>query len=165
MELIRFKEIFEGLYQAPSRTPAVGHYNNMVYGFIMLLFIGFNRVWHFSVYPDRLDVMFDISCGKTSICCDILAIVNSLGINQGKSLLEVMSAMRERVWHLCEIEYRAIHTDSAKIFFMKSRIQLCIRLWVDFNTAQLLALFRLVRVRKGKEIDGIKPTHPSTPSF
>lgn len=37
--------------------------------------------------------------------------VNLLGINQGKSLLTVMSAVRERVWHLCEIEYRAIHID------------------------------------------------------
>ena len=46
MELIRFKEVFEGLYQAPSRTPDRGH-SAMVYGFIMLLFIGFNRVWHF----------------------------------------------------------------------------------------------------------------------
>ena len=31
--------------------------------------------------------------------------------NQGKSLLEVMSALRERVWHVCEIEYRRIHID------------------------------------------------------
>ena len=37
--------------------------------------------------------------------------VDSLGINQGKSLLEVMSALRERVWHVCEIEYRRIHID------------------------------------------------------
>jgi hypothetical protein len=34
-----------------------------------------------------------------------------MGINQGKSLLAVMSALRERVWHLCEIDYRAIHID------------------------------------------------------
>ena len=40
-QLIRFKEIFEGLYN----PPAMGHHS-MVYGFIMLLFIGFNRVWH-----------------------------------------------------------------------------------------------------------------------
>ncbi len=37
--------------------------------------------------------------------------VNSLGINQGKSLLMVISALRERVWHICKISYEAIHTD------------------------------------------------------
>jgi len=80
MELIKFKEIFEGLYIAPKRRPCMGHYP-MVCGVIMLLFIGFNRVWHF------------------------------LYIQTEMSLLKVMSALRERVWHLCEIEYETIHLD------------------------------------------------------
>jgi len=37
--------------------------------------------------------------------------VDSLGLNQGKSLLMVMSALRERVWHLCETCYETIHID------------------------------------------------------
>ena len=43
MDLVKFKEIFDGLYIAPSRKPVLGHYN-MVYGLLILLFIGFNRV-------------------------------------------------------------------------------------------------------------------------
>jgi hypothetical protein len=109
-ELVRFKEIFDTLYKPPSREPALGHYS-MVYGLLLLLFIGFNRVWHF-IY-----IQFD------SMLCSVFSVVklpyvttywryvDSLGLNQGKSLLMVMSALRERVWHLCEIYYETIHID------------------------------------------------------
>lgn len=102
MELIRFREIFEGLYQAPSRTPDMGHYA-MVYGFIMLLFIGFNRVWHFLYIQTDSMLCSIFYVVKLPFVATYWRYVNSLGINQGKSLLEVMSALRERVWHLCEI--------------------------------------------------------------
>ncbi len=46
MDAVKFKEIFDGFYKPPGRIPELGHYN-MVYGIIMLLFIGFNRIWHF----------------------------------------------------------------------------------------------------------------------
>jgi len=46
MDVVQFKEIFEEFYRAPGRRPELGHYN-MVYGVILLLFIGFNRIWHF----------------------------------------------------------------------------------------------------------------------
>jgi len=110
MELIRFKEIFEGLYNPPTRTPEMGHHN-MVYGFIILLFIGFNRVWHF-LYIQMDSMLCSIfHVVKLPFVTTYWRYVNSLGINQGKSLLEVMSALRERVWHVCEIEYRTIHVD------------------------------------------------------
>lgn len=110
MELIRFKEIFEELYTPPSRTPDMGHHN-MVYGFIMLLFIGFNRVWHFLYIQtdSMLCSIFHVS--KLPFVTTYWRYVNSLGINQGKSLLMVMSALRERVWHVCEIGYKTIHID------------------------------------------------------
>ena len=62
MDLIRFKEIFDGFYRPPTRTPGFGHYE-MVCGLIMLLFIGFNRVWHF-VYI-QLDAML---CSIFKVC-------------------------------------------------------------------------------------------------
>jgi len=37
--------------------------------------------------------------------------VDSMGINQGQSLLMVTSALRERVWHLCGLVYERIHVD------------------------------------------------------
>ncbi|MDR4509449.1 MAG: transposase [Candidatus Brocadiaceae bacterium] len=110
MELIQFKEIFEGFYIPPARTPKRGHHA-MVYSFILLLFIGFNRVWHF-LYIQRDAMLCSIfQVVKLPFVTTYWSYVNSLGINQGKSLLQVMSALRERVWQLCEIDYRVIHID------------------------------------------------------
>ena len=69
----------------------------------MLLFIGFNRIWRF-VYI-RVDAML---CGffrlsRLPAASTFWRYVDSLGINQGRSLLEVMSILRERVWQLCGI--------------------------------------------------------------
>jgi len=49
-----FKEIFDSTYLAPQRQPKLAHHL-MVVGILMLLFIGFNRLWHFSYI--RLDAM------------------------------------------------------------------------------------------------------------
>jgi hypothetical protein len=53
-DLIDFKQIFKATYQAPARQPKLGHYS-MVAGLLMLLFIGFNRIWHFTYI--RLDTL------------------------------------------------------------------------------------------------------------
>ena len=83
----------------------------MVCGLIMLLFIGFNRAWHF-IYL-RFDVMLCSLFNVTALpyVTTFWRYVDSLGINQGQSLLRVMSALRERVWHLCELCYSVIHID------------------------------------------------------
>ena len=109
-DLIKFKEIFDTFYKPPSREPALGHYN-MTYGLVLLLFIGFNRVWHFIYiqFDSMLCSIFNVV--KLPYVTTYWRYVNSLGINQGKSLLMVMSALRERVWHLCEICYETIHID------------------------------------------------------
>jgi hypothetical protein len=108
MDVVRFKEIFDGFYKPTARTPELGHYN-MVYGIIMLLFIGFNRIWHFLYI--RIDPMLCsiFNVVKLPYVTTYWRYVDSLGINQGKSLLDVMSALRERVWQLCGISYRSIH--------------------------------------------------------
>ena len=109
-DLVKFEEIFDIFYRPPSREPLLGHYK-MMSGILMLLFIGFNRVWHFKYIQ------------KDSMLCSILKVkilpyvttfwryVDSLGINQGRSLLKLMSALRERVWHLCGLSYERIHID------------------------------------------------------
>ena len=103
LDLVGFKEIFHSAYQAPMREPKLGHYE-MMSGILMLLFIGFNRIWHF-VYV-CLDAML---CGffrvtRLPAASTFWRYVDSLGINQGKSLLRVMQILRERVWQLCDIE-------------------------------------------------------------
>jgi hypothetical protein len=109
-DLVNFREIFDSTYQAPSREPKLGHYFMMA-GILMLLFIGFNRIWHF-VYI-RLDAML---CGffrlpRLPAASTFWRYVDSLGINQGKSLLKLMSVLRERVWQLCDIELYQIRVN------------------------------------------------------
>jgi hypothetical protein len=57
LDLVEFQKIFDFAYKPPKRKPKLGHYS-MVVGLLMLLFIGFNRIWHFSYL--RLDAMM---CG------------------------------------------------------------------------------------------------------
>lgn len=108
MDVVQFREIFDRFYRPPGRTPELGHHN-MVYGVILLLFIGFNRIWHFLYI--RIDPMLCsiFNVVKLPYVTTYWRYVDSLGINQGKSLLDVMSALRERVWQLCGISYREIH--------------------------------------------------------
>jgi hypothetical protein len=106
-DLVDFREMFHYAYKAPSRQPKLGHYSMMV-GILMLLFIGFNRIWHF-VYV-RLDAML---CGffkvdRLPAASTYWRYVNSLGINQAKSLLKVSDILRERVWQLCGLQYARI---------------------------------------------------------
>jgi hypothetical protein len=110
LDLVEFRKIFDFTYKAPAREPKLGHYSMMV-GFLMLLFIGFNRIWHFSYL--RLDAML---CGffnltRLPVASTFWRYVNSLSINQAHSLLRLMALLRERVWKLCDISYYRICLD------------------------------------------------------
>jgi hypothetical protein len=103
-DLVNFHKIFNFAYQPTAREPRLGHYSMMV-GILMLLFIGFNRIWHF-VYI-RLDAML---CGffnltRLPAASTFWRYVDNLGINQANSLLKVMNILRERVWQLCDFEF------------------------------------------------------------
>ena len=106
-DLVNFHKIFDSAYKPTSREPKLGHYSMMV-GILMLLFIGFNRIWHF-VYI-RLDAMlcgfFNLS--RLPAASTFWRYVDNLGINQAKSLLKVMSILRERVWKLCGFQFAQI---------------------------------------------------------
>ena len=108
LDLVKFEEVFSHTYKAPSREPKLGHYR-MVVGILMLLFIGFNRLWHF-IYI-RLDAMV---CGffqltRLPAASTFWRYVDSLGINQANSFLKIMSVLRERIWQLCGLQYQKIH--------------------------------------------------------
>ena len=108
LDLIGFEEVFEHTYRVPRREPKLGNYR-MVVGILMLLFIGFNRLWHF-VYI-RLDALvcgfFQLSC--LPVASTFWRYVDSLGINQANSILNTMSVLRERLWQQCHLKYQTIH--------------------------------------------------------
>jgi hypothetical protein len=108
LDLIKLEELFEKVYRRPKREPKLGDYR-MTVGILMLLFIGFTRLWHFTYI--RLDA---ILCGFFQLALLPAAstfwrYVNSLGINQASSLLKIMQVLRERVWLLCGFRYEKIH--------------------------------------------------------
>jgi len=109
-DLVGFKEVFDHCYKPPCRQPQQGHYR-MMCAVLMLLFIGFNRIWHFLYL--QMDSMLCSFLGveKLPYVTTFWRYINSLGINQDHSLLMVNSALRERVWHLCGKEYKKIHID------------------------------------------------------
>ena len=109
-DLIDFEKIFNATYRAPARQPKLGHYP-MVAGLLMLLFIGFNRIWHFTYI--RLDAML---CGffrltQLPVASTFWRYLDSLGINQAQSLLRLMSILRERVWQQLGINHSQICID------------------------------------------------------
>jgi len=110
LDLFRFEEIFEKLYLPPSRKPKQGHFKMML-AIVMLLFIGFSRVWHF-LYV-QLDPMLCSILGveKLPHATTYWRYVNSLGINQAAPILEIAAAFRERVWAHCGLMLETIHID------------------------------------------------------
>lgn len=110
LDLVDFRQMFDFAYIAPSREPKLGHYSMMV-GLLMLLFIGFNRVWHFTYL--RLDAML---CGffnltRLPVASTFWRYVNSLGINQAQSLLQLMALLRQRAWRICDLSYYRVCLD------------------------------------------------------
>ncbi len=110
LDLIDFKQIFNRSYQAPTREPKLGHYR-MVVGLLMLLFIGFNRIWHFTYI--RLDAML---CGffrlqQLPVASTFWRYVDSMGINQGQALIKITSTLRERLWRQLGLNYHRIDID------------------------------------------------------
>ncbi len=110
LDLVDFKKMFDFAYKAPTRNPKLGHYSMMV-GLLMLLFIGFNRIWHFTYL--RLDAML---CGffnlpRLPVASTFWRYVNSLGINQAQSLLQLIAELRRRAWKLCDLSYYRVCLD------------------------------------------------------
>ena len=110
MDLVNFKELFERYYYSPGRKPELGCYR-MVYGLIMLLFIGFSRIGHF--YYIRHDPMV---CGILHIkvlpaISTFWRYLSSLLLNQSQSILNLGAAIRRRVWQLCSLGYESICID------------------------------------------------------
>jgi len=110
LDLFDFEKHFNDVYVAPSRETKLGDYA-MVMGLVMLMFIGFNRIWHF-VYI-RLDA---ILCGifrvdKLPASSTYWRYLDSLGINQAQSLLRIMSRLRQQAWKRCGINHSYIAID------------------------------------------------------
>ena len=107
LNLIKFEQAFAEHYVHPKRAAKLGGYR-MVLGMLMLLFIGFQRLGHFTYV--RTDPM---GCGILRVA--VLPAVStfwrylgSLTIVQSASLLKLGGALRAKVWALCEYAPRRV---------------------------------------------------------
>ena len=108
LDLIKFEHLVHECYRPPRRQPILGDYR-MLAGVLMLLFIGFNRLWHFTYV--RLDSLL---CGfyqlkRLPAASTYWRYVDSLSINQANSLVNLMSGLRQRVWKLCGLRFHQLH--------------------------------------------------------
>ena len=108
LDLLTFDQMFHELYLPPRRRSAMGDWG-MVAGVLMLLFIWFNRLWHFTYV--RLDSLL---CGffhlnRLPVASTYWRYVDSLGINQANSLVNLMTALRQRFWQLCGLRFHKLH--------------------------------------------------------
>jgi hypothetical protein len=78
-------------------------------GVLMLLFIGFNRLWHFTYV--RLDSLLCdfFHLNRLPVASTYWRYVDSLGINQANSLVNLMAALRQRFWQLCGLRFHKLH--------------------------------------------------------
>lgn len=100
LDLIEFEPAFAQHYVHPQRETKLGGYR-MVLGMLMLVFIGFQRLGHFTAV--RTDPMV---CGILRVA--VLPAVStfwrylgSLTIVQSAALLRLGGALRAKVWALC----------------------------------------------------------------
>jgi len=99
LDLVGMEDVFAERYVSPERQAKLGCYR-MMKGFLMMLFIGFQRVGH--VEHIRNDPMV---CGSLKVAALPAAstfwrYLQSLGRDQSQSLLRLGAGLRARVWAL-----------------------------------------------------------------
>lgn len=97
LDLIGFKPMFERLYVPPERRCELGDHG-MLTGFLMLLFIGFQRLGHFEFIRHDPMVCGALKVAKLPVASTFWRYLRSLCIVQSKSLLRLSAALRGRVW-------------------------------------------------------------------
>jgi hypothetical protein len=158
-------KIIDVAYNPSTLKPKIGQYS-MVIGLLMLLFIGFNRIWHFSWMC--LDAMLSGYFKFTRLqgARVFWRFVDSLGIKQAHVPLRLMALLCNRVWQLCNITYYRIFLDidkTVKTVFGKqqgaqkghnpsNRRKKGYRLAVSFTEQSCEYL--LDKLRRGKTISG-----------
>jgi hypothetical protein len=110
LDLLGFENLFEEHFVHPKRKSKLGGYR-MVLGILMLLFIGFQRLGHFTYIR------------RDSMLCGILRVkglpavstfwryMRSMTIIQSFSILKLNGALRRKAWELCEYHPRKATVD------------------------------------------------------
>ncbi len=110
LDLVNFEEIFNIHYTSPLRKSKLGC-SKMVKGFLMLLFIGFTRINHFSYIREDQMICGIMGVSVLPAVSTFWRYLNSLCLNQSRQLLKISAHLRSRAWQMCEIGYTTICID------------------------------------------------------
>ena len=109
-DALKFEDLFKTAYIEPGRQTEYGSLF-FIKGLLVLLFIGFCRVNHF-VYLESDPLLLGIlGVEHLPVVSTFWRYVQSLGQNQGLSLLRISAALRERAWKSLNRTYDRIHVD------------------------------------------------------
>lgn len=110
LKIIDFKEIVSENYVSPKRKPKLGCYR-MITGFLMLIFIGFQRINHFAyIRTDSLVCGF-LGVAKLPHVSTFWRYLASLTFNQAQAILKISALLRTRVWKLFGKNYTHIQVN------------------------------------------------------
>lgn len=107
LDLIQFQDVFNEHYRSPKRRPTLGCYR-MVLGLLMLLFVGFQRLGHFTYVREDPMMCGLLRVDRLPAVTTFWRYVQSLWMVQSEALLRVMAALRERVWLLVGFQPRRV---------------------------------------------------------
>jgi hypothetical protein len=107
---IKFKELFHSLYIEPGRKSRAGSYF-FIKGLLLLLFIGFKRIYHFSYIQEDPMIVGILGGEKLPHISTFWRYMKSIGINQANALLRIIAALRERAWHALGYDLKSIYID------------------------------------------------------
>jgi len=110
LDLIGFEEEFEKHYVKPRRQPKLGNYR-MVFGLLMLLFIGFQRIGHFAYLKGDVMLCGILKVKALPVVSTFWRYLNSLLIIQSASLLRLGAPLRSKVWGLCKYAPESVTVD------------------------------------------------------
>jgi hypothetical protein len=107
LDLIAYRDVFEGIYVSPDRKPKLGCYR-MLLGLLILLFVGFQRIAHTEYIREDAVVCGILKVGRLPAVSTFWRYVRSLSIIQSQALLRVMAELRARVWRLIGYQPRRV---------------------------------------------------------
>lgn len=112
LDAFEIEEVFNEHFVAPKRTPELGHWK-MVKGVIDLHFMGLQRLHHFTYVKDDVMLKGVLNVDKLPAVTTYWRCLNSYGLNQDRSFLNINAVVRERVWKSLghDQRYHHIHID------------------------------------------------------
>jgi len=110
LKIVDFQQVVEDTYTSPGRKPKLGCFK-MLTGFLVLIFIGFQRIHHFTYIQTDSLVCGYLGVRKLPHVSTFWRYLASLTINQAQTILKISGILRARVWKEFNRMYTRIHVN------------------------------------------------------